>query len=637
MKNEEKYQEKEITRKKREDVYQKFKNLKISNKLNKKNLILLLSDCETIEEIIIYYLDYLKATNDKDYLTELINYYKIITPESCNKHNIIKISEKQRFHELIKEIQNSSTINKYVENELSTIDKDIFHIFEEVTKDLDKDEKEKKIKDFLRWNTIYNTGIDFNDIYNEEYFYYTLSYSLLRDYEKGQMGVKTRKRAINEFIDIFKTLEKDKKSFQKYFEYICLGLLNVSLKKENENEIINIIECINNELEENFLDLNGIKSILEQKGAKYSINGNEISIEYKNKNLKIDDYKKYNLCEEDISILLKKRSFSCKSYLNTIWNFDSYINKNNYFDGLLIKVILNYVKSNLSKNSIENLFNISQDSYSELYEQVTTENILDYIIIIPYNNIDDTLRTLKLYKKIIIDASKDVFNKALEHKLYSEKLKLSLNKFTNIVKRKYNFEHEQQHLVTLLLFYLYVNKKRRINSLPREIKETEIKFLDDDEYKEIKAEEKINKIKKENITKEAGESFEIFCYGNIQKKFYIKQLLFIANEKNDSLDCKKYKKNYKKFSENKLEKILQDFPKDQILSPLVEEIREGLKEEKFLVLEYEKKEKSYDDILNAFVTKSEDNLSALKDFENLELDIEEKGYDNHVYDRRDEY
>ena len=101
MENEEKYQEKEITRKKREDVYQKFKNLKISNKLNKKNLILLLSDCETIEEIIIYYLDYLKTTNDKDYLTELINYYKIITPESCNKHNIIKISEKQRFHKLI--------------------------------------------------------------------------------------------------------------------------------------------------------------------------------------------------------------------------------------------------------------------------------------------------------------------------------------------------------------------------------------------------------------------------------------------------------------------------------------------------------------------------------------------------------
>ena len=36
MENEEKYQKKEITRKKREDVYQKFKNLKISNKLNKK-------------------------------------------------------------------------------------------------------------------------------------------------------------------------------------------------------------------------------------------------------------------------------------------------------------------------------------------------------------------------------------------------------------------------------------------------------------------------------------------------------------------------------------------------------------------------------------------------------------------------
>ena len=105
-----------------------------------------------------------------------------------------------------------------------------------------------------------------------------------------------------------------------------------------------------------------------------------------------------------------------------------------------------------------------------------TEKILDYIIIISYNNSDDTLRTLKLYKKIIIDTSKDVFNNGLENKLYSEQLKLSLSKFANIVKRKFNFEHEQQHLVTLLLFYLYINEKRRINSLPREIKDTEIKF-----------------------------------------------------------------------------------------------------------------------------------------------------------------
>ena len=86
------------------------------------------------------------------------------------------------------------------------------------------------------------------------------------------------------------------------------------------------------------------QSLQEKKGAKYSINGNEINILYKNTNFKIDDYKKYNLNETDISDLLSLNIFSYKDYLNFRRNFEGYINKNNYYDGLLIKVILNYVK-----------------------------------------------------------------------------------------------------------------------------------------------------------------------------------------------------------------------------------------------------------------------------------------------------
>ena len=46
------------------------------------------------------------------------------------------------------------------------------------------------------------------------------------------------------------------------------------------------------------------------------------------------------------------------------------------------------------------------------------------------------------------------------------------------------------------------------------------------------------------MEKEAGRLFEVFCYGKVQEKFKIKQLLFIANEENDNLDCIKYKKEY---------------------------------------------------------------------------------------------
>ena len=631
MEANENVQEKEVSRDKRKIVLQKFNELKQLDQLNKENLSLLLNNCETIEEIIVYYLDYLKETKDNDYIHELLGYYKIISPKYCLKHNIKKISEKKRFHDLINIILTSKNINVYVRKELSTIDSDVIHIYNELKKDQKYSDNFEE-KDFIRWDTIYNFGIDLNDIYNEEYFYYSLSNSLLRDYEEGYIGVDGRKGAINEFYEVFKFVEKDKKLYQKYFEYICLGLLNVSMKNNNENEILRIIDSIRISLSKKYLDLKGIKKILDKKGIKYSIDGNNITLQYGDKNFLIDNYKNYNFDELILPcfLTLNKRAF--KEALDSKRNFDFYLKKDNYFDGLLIKVFLNYSKSNLLKNSIEKLFKIRQSSYPELFEQITTDKILDYIVFLPYNNYNDTARTLKIYKKIIIDTSKNVFNQSL--KLNSEKLKTSLSKFANIVKRKFNFEHELQYLVTILLFYLYANTKRRINSIPREIKDSEIKFLEENEYNKIKNEEGNNKYP--NIVKEAGYSFEKFCYGEIQKKFYIKQLLFIANEKNDELNCKEYKEQYLKCSEEKLENILKNFPQDQILSPLVEQIKEGLEEEKNLILEYEKKAKSDDNILNDFITKAEDELSFTKDFENLEVDIGQGAYNNYVYDRRND-
>ena len=45
--------------------------------------------------------------------------------------------------------------------------------------------------------------------------------------------------------------------------------------------------------------------------------------------------------------------------------------------------------------------------------------------------------------------------------------------------------------------------------------------------------EDLIKKKDHNFQKEAGNMFELLCYGDIQKQFTLKQLLFIANENKD--------------------------------------------------------------------------------------------------------
>jgi len=181
---------KEKVRDTKENVLQKFRSLKQINKLNKLNLISLLENCNTIEDIIIYYLDYLKLTNDDDYKNELKSYYTIISPRECKKHGIMKVSERHKFHDLMNFIIKEKEIKNYVKKELTEVTKEINHLYEEEVKDLiDEKEKEKRKEDFIRWDNIYNTNIDFNDIYNEEYFYYKLSCYLSDGYEQQGLEV----------------------------------------------------------------------------------------------------------------------------------------------------------------------------------------------------------------------------------------------------------------------------------------------------------------------------------------------------------------------------------------------------------------------------------------------------------------
>ena len=82
--------------------------------------------------------------------------------------------------------------------------------------------------------------------------------------------------------------------------------------------------------------------------------------------------------------------------------------------------------------------------------------------------------------------------------------------------------------------------------------------------------------KNKNIQKEAGSIFEMLCYGNIQKNFTIKQLLFITNEINDNLDCDSFKIKYENECKKDLSELLNEFPENQLLSEHVKKIKECL-------------------------------------------------------------
>ena len=63
----------------------------------------------------------------------------------------MKLSEKDKFHDLMNLIINEREIKNYVKKEFTEVSKEIYHLYEEEVKDLiDEKEKEKRKLDFIR-------------------------------------------------------------------------------------------------------------------------------------------------------------------------------------------------------------------------------------------------------------------------------------------------------------------------------------------------------------------------------------------------------------------------------------------------------------------------------------------------------
>jgi len=423
----------------------------------------------------------------------------------------------------------------------------------------------------------------------------------------------------------FKKIEPKKNEYAKYFEFVCLAILNGQINVKDEMK--KIIDCIEMELQNKFFNLEEIKNFLNEKKFTFFIKNNNIEIHYKNIEYKIENYQNYNINKEVINGLLLTGKFTYKSYLNYFINFNAYTNDQIYYQGILNQVIKQYVKSNLAKESIEKLFSINKNNYKTLFEEVTTDKIMKYIYYLPYNSSFDIERTLKIFSKIIIDPIKNLYIESVSNKFELESIGESLNKFVNIVIRKFKFEHEHHHLVSILLFYLYINKSRSldIHSFPKEIDENSIGVLTEDCYKE----KKINK----NIFKEDEYSFEYFLYGKKQVKFSLKQLLFIANEENEALDCKSFKEKYNECEAATLDYMLQSFPQNQVLSSLVNEIRENFEEEAQLQSNYRKTAENIlgNEVISIVEIGAE--LISIEEFGRMDITVVDNSFNNTIYER----
>ena len=99
------------------------------------------------------------------------------------------------------------------------------------------------------------------------------------------------------------------------------------------------------------------------------------------------------------------------------------------------------------------------------------------------------------------------------------------------------------------------------------------------------------------------------------------------------MDCIQYNETYNKCNESSLDELLNNYSKAHILSDLVQEIKEGIEEEKEIIFMRQNIKKASDDILDDYyVSIAEDELTSV-DFDIKELDIYEEGYNNHVYEK----
>ena len=236
------------------------------------------------------------------------------------------------------------------------------------------------------------------------------------------------------------------------------------------------------------------------------------------------------------------------------------LNPENIFDGKLIKIIIKYSQSLLAKSSFTNIFQL-QSIPKEIEKEIFSDNIQKYICFLNFTSFDNIGRTLKRYPLILMNTNKNKKILNLKNQLLDKLIKT----FVNIVVRKFIFSHEHPHLSGCLLYYSQsINK---INTPPYRINNGEIIY------------EKNQNGEKKG---ERGELFELLAYGKVKKVFNLFELLFIADERNDNLTLDEHCKTYRDYCKNKrdLFTILEKFPKNQILSTLINSIYKNLLNDK---------------------------------------------------------
>ena len=136
-------------------------------------------------------MDILKKEDINSYIDNLFFYYPILTVEVCEKYDVLKkISEKERFFKLAKEFSSIETddlennLRNFIEREIKCYEEVERLIIEEAkikkeneNKQTMQPEKEK----YCRWFNRYNTPIDYKSEENEEYLFYTISNSLIKN------------------------------------------------------------------------------------------------------------------------------------------------------------------------------------------------------------------------------------------------------------------------------------------------------------------------------------------------------------------------------------------------------------------------------------------------------------------------
>ena len=183
----------------------------------------------------------------------------------------------------------------------------------------------------------------------------------------------------------------------------------MNCEDKEDKGITLIINAIEDEIKSKFMNLEEIKLFLKQNNFAYTIKDRIIFIKAHGSTCIIDDYNKYNISQQLIYSIIGKRESRIKQMLGQNIKFNELLNKTNYLNGLFVKIIKKYSHSNLALATIKKLFKIDENQYKELFKEISN-NIENYVNIIPYSCFYDTERTSKNPILILVDPCKEKYS-----------------------------------------------------------------------------------------------------------------------------------------------------------------------------------------------------------------------------------